>query len=87
MALCVRVIFQPSYKLAANKPDLDQEQAAIAMRLSPAMIKALESENFAELPDPPYVRGYLRSYARLDDSDPQPLIRTYEVLRGADPDS
>lgn len=78
-----------SAKLQAcrERADLDQEQAAIAMRLSPAMIKALESENFAELPDPPYVRGYLRSYARLDDSDPQPLIRTYEVLRGADPDS
>lgn len=78
-----------SAKLQAcrERADLDQEQAAIAMRLSPAMIKALESENFAELPDPPYVRGYLRSYARLDESNPQDLIRCYEVLRGADPDS
>lgn len=78
-----------SAKLQAcrERADLDQDQAAIAMRLSPAMIKALEGENFAELPDPPYVRGYLRSYARLDESDPQDLIRTYEVLRGADPDS
>lgn len=70
-----------------DRAELDQDQAGIAMRLSPAMIKALETENFAELPDPPYVRGYLRSYARLDESDPQDLIRTYELLRGADPDS
>ena len=78
-----------SAKLQAcrERAELDQEQAAVAMRLSPAMIKALESENFAELPDPPYVRGYLRSYSRLDESDPQDLIRTYELLRGADPDS
>lgn len=78
-----------SAKLQAcrERADLDQDQAAIAMRLSPAMIKALETENFAELPDPPYVRGYLRSYARLDESNPQDLIRTYELLRGADPDS
>lgn len=78
-----------SAKLLAcrERADLDQDQAAIAMRLSPAMIKALETENFAELPDPPYVRGYLRSYARLDESNPQDLIRTYELLRGADPDS
>lgn len=78
-----------SAKLQAcrERAELDQDQAAIAMRLSPAMIKALETENFAELPDPPYVRGYLRSYARLDESNPQDLIRTYEVLRGADPDS
>lgn len=78
-----------SAKLQAcrDRAELDQEQAAIAMRLSPAMIRALETENFTELPDPPYVRGYLRSYARLDESDPQDLIRTYELLRGADPDS
>lgn len=78
-----------SAKLQAcrERAELDQDQAAIAMRLSPAMIKALETENFAELPDPPYVRGYLRSYARLDESNPQDLIRTYELLRGADPDS
>lgn len=78
-----------SAKLQAcrERAELDQDQAAIAMRLSPAMIKALETENFAELPDPPYVRGYLRSYARLDESDPQDLIRSYELLRGADPDS
>lgn len=78
-----------SAKLQAcrERAELDQDQAAIAMRLSPAMIKALETENFADLPDPPYVRGYLRSYARLDESNPQDLIRTYELLRGADPDS
>ncbi|HPY41505.1 MAG TPA: helix-turn-helix domain-containing protein, partial [Thiolinea sp.] len=78
-----------SAKLLAcrERAELDQDQAAIAMRLSPAMIRALESENFADLPDPPYVRGYLRSYARLDESNPQDLIRTYELLRGADPDS
>lgn len=78
-----------SAKLQAcrERAELDQEQAATAMRLSPAMIKALETENFADLPDPPYVRGYLRSYARLDESDPKDLIRTYELLRGADPDS
>ncbi len=74
-------------KACRERAEIDQDQAAVQMRLSPAMIKALESENFSELPDPPYVRGYLRSYARLDESDPQDLIRTYELLRGADPDS
>ncbi|WP_169333053.1 RodZ domain-containing protein [Thiolinea disciformis] len=72
-----------SHKLKAirDKADMNVEQAASEMRLSSAIVNALEAENFKDLPDPPYVRGYLRSYARLDGSDPQDLIRTYEVLR------
>ncbi|MEZ5535765.1 MAG: DUF4115 domain-containing protein [Thiolinea sp.] len=64
---------------------LTLEQAAEEMHLPLSMIRALESENFADLPEPPYVRGYLRSYARLSEGDPNYLINRYEVLRGADP--
>ncbi|MCB1621559.1 MAG: DUF4115 domain-containing protein [Thiothrix sp.] len=66
--------------------DLTQEQAASEMRLPLHVLKALESEKLAELPEPPYVRGYLRSYARLADTDPAPLITAYERLRGGNPD-
>ncbi|MEZ5479768.1 MAG: helix-turn-helix domain-containing protein [Thiolinea sp.] len=66
--------------------ELSLEQAAQEMRLPINVLKALESENFAALPEPPYVRGYLRSYARLSETDPNDLIRRYEILRGADPD-
>ena len=65
-----------------ERAGLTIEQAAIEMRLSPAIVRALENEQFGDLPDPPYVRGYLRSYARLNDSDSQGLIHTYETLRG-----
>ncbi len=74
-------------KACREEADLSVEQAAVEMRLSAVMVKAMEAENFSELPDPPYVRGYLRSYARLNGSDPKALIRTYELLRGVDPDS
>lgn len=69
-------------KTCRERAGLTTEQAAIEMRLSPAIVRALENEQFDDLPDPPYVRGYLRSYARLDDSDSQSLINTYETLRG-----
>lgn len=65
---------------------LDLEQAAEEMHLSPNIIRALENEDFTHLPEPPYVRGYLRSYARLADADAKEIIRIYEILRGGKPD-
>ncbi len=65
--------------------DMDIKQAAGEMRLPLGVLKALEAEEFDNLPEPPYIRGYLRSYARLNESDPNELIRRYEILRGADP--
>lgn len=68
------------------KAGLDREQAAEELHLSSHIIKALEQEDFAHLPEPPYVRGYLRGYSKLADIDAKELIRTYEALRGAKPD-
>jgi cytoskeletal protein RodZ len=65
---------------------LDLEQASEEMHLSSNIIHALENEDFAHLPEPPYVRGYLRSYARLANADSKELIRIYEFLRGGKPD-
>lgn len=69
-----------------DKAGLDLEQAAEEMHLSANILRFLEQEDFSRLPEPPYVRGYLRGYAKLADTDPKALIRTYEALRGANPD-
>ena len=60
-------------------------QTADAMCLSEDMLVKLESEAFDSLPEPPYIRGYLRNYAKLADKDSDDLIACYESLRGADP--
>ncbi len=59
-------------------------QMADAMCLSEEVILNLENEAFELLAEPPYVRGYLRNYAKLSESDPSELIDRYETLRGAD---
>lgn len=69
-----------------EQADLDIESVAQALRLPVSAVEALENENFSELPEPPYVRGYLRSYARLAEADPQDSIDLYEKLRGSDAD-
>ena len=66
---------------------LDVSQMAEALCLSEDVINNLENEAFDLLAEPPYVRGYLRNYAKLgDDEDASELITRYEALRGADAD-
>lgn len=64
----------------------DLPQMAAGLCLSQEVIINLENESFDLLPEPPYVRGYLRTYAKLGDDDPSELINCYESLRGADAD-
>lgn len=67
------------YRTSAH---LDVNQIADTLCLTPSAIIALEGEAFDKLPEPPYVRGYLRNYARIADKDPQHIIQVYESLRG-----
>lgn len=62
----------------------DVSQMASVLCLSESVIVNLENEEFDLLPEPPYVRGYLRNYAKLGDDDSSELINRYESLRGAD---
>ena len=62
------------------------EQMATALCLSESVINNLENEEFHLLAEPPYVRGYIRNYAKQADVDSSNAIRIYEVLRGANPD-
>jgi len=64
---------------------LNVNQVAEALCLSPKIITALEAEKLDELPEPPYVRGYLRSFAKFTEVDPKEMINAYEKLRGAKP--
>lgn len=74
-------------KALREQVGFDLDKAAEHMHLSRQILVTLENEDFEHLPEPPYVRGYLRSYARLADKEAAPLIRIYEILRGADPDA
>lgn len=63
----------------------DIYEVAEALCLSPEIVRSLEEENFDALPEPPYIRGYLRSYAKFAGIDSQEIIELYEQQRGADP--
>ena len=69
---------------------LTQADIAAQMRLHQRQVKAIEEEDLAALPEGPFVRGYLRNYAKLVDLPAEPLlsllnakIRPGEPLRAA----
>lgn len=47
---------------------------AAQLRLHPNQVRAIEQEDLARLPALAYVRGFIRSYARVLNIDPAPLL-------------
>ena len=44
------------------------------IKFAPRQIEALEADDFVQLPEAAFVRGFVRSYARLLQLNPEPLI-------------
>ena len=62
-----------------EKRHMSVAEIAQDLRLSVDIIHKLESENFRELPQPVYIRGYIRAYCKLLNIDSQPLLDGLEL--------
>ncbi len=70
---------------AREKLGLTTKDVAAQMHLYPRHIEAIEREDFASVAAPVFVRGYLRSYARLLNLPPDPIVQYYEGLSETNP--
>jgi cytoskeleton protein RodZ len=61
-------------RAAREQQGLSVAEAAAQLKLSTRQIEALESDSYDKLPGTIFVRGFLRSYARLLKLDPTPLL-------------
>src|ERR1044072_5358285 len=61
-------------KRARESAGLAIGDAAERLKLLPRQIESLEGERFDRLPGPAIARGMVRSYARLLNLDPEPLV-------------
>jgi cytoskeleton protein RodZ len=68
----------PSYglrlKWERERAGLSVTDVAARLRLHPKQVRALEQETLDVLPEAAYVRGFVRSYARILNVDPAPLL-------------
>jgi cytoskeleton protein RodZ len=53
---------------------LSVEEVAGRLKFAPRQIEALEAGDFAQLPEMAFIRGFVRSYARLVQMDEKPLL-------------
>jgi cytoskeleton protein RodZ len=61
-------------KRAREAAGLSLEQVAQQLKLAPRQVRALEEEDFAQLPGRTFARGFVRNYARLLNLDGDDLL-------------
>ncbi|HEU0219712.1 MAG TPA: RodZ domain-containing protein [Gallionella sp.] len=59
---------------ARERLGMSVADVANQIKLAPRQIEALEAEDFRHLPEMPFVRGFVRGYAKLLQLDAQPLL-------------
>lgn len=67
-------------RLAREAQGLSIQDVASKLRLGPKQIEALEADQFAKLPEPTIVRGFIRNYAKLLKINVEPLLDAYIVI-------
>ena len=63
---------------AREKAGFSLEEVSARLHLDRRTIEMLEAEDYRELPAPTFVRGYLRSYARLLDLPAEPMVEAFD---------
>ena len=62
------------------KQGLSTKDVAKQLRLSGVQIDALEQDDYASLPEPTIVKGFIRNYAKLLKTSPEPLLSAYLLM-------
>lgn len=63
---------------AREEKGLSQEEACKHLRLSTSYMKALEQDDYDRLPEAPFIKGYLRNYARFLGLPAEELARQFQ---------
>ena len=86
LANVVEIDAGPGQRLRQGREhvNLSIEEVAARLHLDTRTVRCLEADQYEELPAPTFVRGYLRSYARLLNLAAQPIIDAFD-RRGLEP--
>ena len=63
---------------AREEKGLSQEEACKHLRLSTSYMRALEQDDYERLPEAPFIKGYLRNYARFLGLPAEELARQFQ---------
>ena len=69
-------------KKERQKRKLDLDAAAAQLNLSVSVLRALEADDYKSLPSSTFIKGYIRSYARMLRLSGDDLVRAFEYQTG-----
>ena len=67
-------------RTARENQGLSIQDIASRLRLGTKQVESIEADNFAALPEPTIVRGFIRNYAKQLKISAEPLLDAYNVL-------
>jgi len=65
-----------------ERKGLSLEAVSQATRISPRNLEAIENDDFASLPAPIFIRGFLKTYASFIGLEPYKVVALYETQTG-----
>lgn len=63
-----------------EKLNISQEYIADKLHLRVAVIELLEADDYDNMPEPVFIKGYLRAYAQILDVDPAPVLESFNNI-------
>lgn len=66
------------------KKGISIEDVSAQTRIRPGVLKRIEAENESQLPDPVFVKGFIKSVADAIGADPDEAIRRYRAAKPAE---
>lgn len=78
--------FKPGLRLkkARELRGLSVDQVVAELRLSRRIVEGMESDDYSALPEPAFVRGYMRRYAQLVKLSPDDIAARFDETYAAD---
>lgn len=78
--------FKPGQRLkkARELRGLSLDQVATELRLSRRIVEGIEADDYSGLPEPAFVRGYMRRYAQLVKLSPDDIASRFDQYYAAD---
>lgn len=63
-----------------EKRGFSQEYVAGKLHLRVRVIELLEADDYEQMPEPVFIKGYLRAYAKLVGTPPDPLLAMFNAI-------
>ncbi len=69
-------------KTARLVKDITIDQIVSETRISKHVVAQIESENPTNLPEPVFLKGFIKAYAKIVGLDPEEIIKLYQAENG-----